>query len=219
MGAFKDLKGTRIGFLVVEERLKKVNQWGAVEWKCKCDCGNYNILNSSAIKRKSVISCSVQCEFRINISREKSFNSKIVKDQNGCWIWIGHRDKDGYGVMAWGGRGSQPIRAHRFSYERNKGKIPEGMYVCHSCDCPSCINPDHLWLGTAKENYNDSKNKKRNTTGERQSKAKLTAKKSQDIRDRYKKGGVSLRQIAEIYGVKHSTIYNIIIEKTWKNTS
>ena len=91
------------------------------------------------------------------------------------------------------------------------------MYVCHICDEPACCNPDHLWLGTAEQNYKDSQNKNRNAKGEKISSAKLTVKKAQEIREIYKKGGISLREIGEIHGVKHSTVYNIIICKTWKN--
>lgn len=75
-----------------------------------------------------------------------------------CWNWFGLKDKDGYGVLCHDGLHS---RAHRLSWEINNGVIPKGMMICHSCDNTSCINPDHLFLGTPLDNMNDKKNKGR----------------------------------------------------------
>ena len=88
------------------------------------------------------------------------FESKIIKS-NSCWIWSASKDKKGYGNF----RNIKMERAHRFSYETYKGPIPEDMYVCHSCDVPSCVNPDHLWLGTAKDNSQDRDKKGRHNCG------------------------------------------------------
>jgi len=78
--------------------------------------------------------------------------SKVEVDDNGCWLWTGSKNKKGYGQVFYN---SKLIKAHRFSYEVFKEPIPKGMHVCHSCDIPSCINPDHLWVGTAKDNMID----------------------------------------------------------------
>jgi len=90
-----------------------------------------------------------------DISRFEKF---IYKDKSGCWIWTGGRDSKNYGNFWFCGK---TVAAHRVSYELYKGKIPDGMCACHSCDTPDCVNPDHLWLGTLKENTRDCMKKGR----------------------------------------------------------
>ncbi len=82
----------------------------------------------------------------------------FVINENGCHDWIKGRSKKGYGVIGVGSRldkSKASIYAHRASYEMHKGKIPEGYWVLHHCDRPQCINPDHLFLGNAKDNTKD----------------------------------------------------------------
>lgn len=81
--------------------------------------------------------------------------------ESGCWIWMG-REWRGYGLLS---VKSKNTRAHRISYEVHIGPIPDGMIVCHSCDVRSCINPDHLWIGTVKDNNNDALQKGRQRNG------------------------------------------------------
>lgn len=83
---------------------------------------------------------------------------KNVDKSSGCWVWIGHRAKSGYGRIQNKGK---KVRSHRLSYETYVGKIPDGMNVLHRCDNPPCINPDHLFLGTHKDNMKDAQNKGR----------------------------------------------------------
>lgn len=93
------------------------------------------------------------------ITPEERFLYKTLPEPNtGCWLWLGALTGRGYGQIKVKG---VAVLAHRFSYEMHKGKIPDGVYVCHTCDTPSCVNPSHLWLGTAKDNMVDKAVKRR----------------------------------------------------------
>jgi hypothetical protein len=89
------------------------------------------------------------------------FMSKVVKTKT-CWFWGGTRNVDGYGRVRINGKSDG---AHRVSYEYHIGPIPKGLYVCHKCDCPPCVNPDHLFLGTARDNARDKIAKGRHFSG------------------------------------------------------
>lgn len=76
----------------------------------------------------------------------------IARRPDGCWLWQRAKQKRGYGVLEVNGKAMQ---AHRFSYRELVGAIPAGMFVLHRCDVALCVNPEHLYLGTDKENLDD----------------------------------------------------------------
>jgi hypothetical protein len=82
----------------------------------------------------------------------------IPVTESGCWLWLGSTNNKGYGYS--GIRGL-PALAHRATFQVFVGAIPPGMNVCHKCDTPTCVNPDHLFLGTQRDNVHDCRNKKR----------------------------------------------------------
>lgn len=89
---------------------------------------------------------------------------QYVAKGDGCWLWTAGFGRRGYGKFWVNGH---TVGAHRFSYEIAVGPIPDGLFVCHSCDNPPCVNPAHLWLGDALANQRDCKAKGRTATGER----------------------------------------------------
>jgi len=143
----------------------------------------------------------------------ESFNSRSFPEPNtGCWLWSGCVDRRGYGITSF--TEAHMTRAHRISYYLNKGDFDRSLLVCHSCDNPSCVNPDHLFLGTPKDNMSDMVLKKRNTKGENQHKSKL--KKDDILRIReLRNGGAKYIEIANFYNVSIHSIYCIVKGKTW----
>lgn len=89
---------------------------------------------------------------KYKLSITERFSSKYIKTPNGCWEWDGALRADGYGILKVNGK---CLGAHRFSYELYKGEIPFGLNVLHDCDNAKCVNPDHLYAGTAKQNNED----------------------------------------------------------------
>ena len=89
---------------------------------------------------------------------DRLLNKIKINQYTNCWEWIGSTNNIGYGFIR-DGKGMRT--AHRVSYEEHIGAIPKNMCVCHTCDNPKCINPDHLWLGTRKQNTQDMIDKKR----------------------------------------------------------
>lgn len=97
-------------------------------------------------------------------STKERFLNKVIKLENNCWDWDStYRGANGYPMFYWGivnGK-EKNMKASRASFILNKGEIPAGMHVCHSCDNRSCVNPDHLWLGTHQDNMDDRHKKGR----------------------------------------------------------
>lgn len=147
----------------------------------------------------------------------KRFEERVMPvPYSGCWIWMLSLRHFGYGQF--GVASDKSVLAHRFSYEVYKGEIPKGMLVCHACDTPSCVNPDHLFLGTHKDNTQDMLRKGRFNppTGERQHVSKLKWEDVPSIKEMYA-NGISQSKIAKQYGLHQSTVSVLLNNKTWKN--
>lgn len=147
------------------------------------------------------------------IKRLDHFSMPVT--ESGCWIWLGAANADGYGSID---IGDKSMRAHRASWEAHRGPVPEGMSVLHRCDVPSCINPDHLFLGTQLENIADRTRKGRGKhqvySGEAHPCCKLTAATVDYIRN----SPLKQRELARIFGTSQSHVSNIQRGKRWGMT-
>src|SRR3990167_4107802 len=142
----------------------------------------------------------------------KRFWPKVRKSAE-CWIWTGWKYKDNYGRMRCGRNIVKS--AHRISWLLNNGAIPKGLHVLHRCDNPPCVNPKHLFLGTALDNARDCVLKNRHAKGSTSGRRKLEESDIYDIRRRYVywSGGMLARE----YNVSPSLIRRIARREIWKH--
>lgn len=141
----------------------------------------------------------------------KRFWAKVDKTNN-CWNWMGALRRGGYGIIGIDGK---TIAAHRLSWELHFGRIKGGLFVLHHCDNRRCVNPQHLFLGTQKDNLQDAARKGRvwRARGKNNGGTVWTNKQLLEIYRRYIVGGISQAQLAREYGVKPSAIYRVIRKK------
>lgn len=155
--------------------------------------------------------------YRPKIPAVERFISKFIVDKkSGCWVWSGPVSKDGYGIF----RESSDIKsmaAHRASYRIFRGKIKEGMFICHKCDNPPCVNPDHLYVGTPQDNSNDMVKRNRSLAGEKNYKSKLNDWQVIKIRELWDSGELSQRDLAIVFGVTKTSIVQIVKRNSWKH--
>jgi len=133
----------------------------------------------------------------------KRFWNKVNKSGS-CWLWTGACPQR-YGVF---GFMKKNILAHRMSWILTYGEVPDGMKVLHKCDNTKCVNPEHLWLGTQKDNIQDMINKKRGLVGEKNGSSKLSDKETEEIKIKYK-AGTKAKILAGEYGVCRQNIERI----------
>lgn len=149
-----------------------------------------------------------------NANSQQTLWDRSIKTNSGCWEYA-PTNPDGYGRF-WYKNKVHP--AHRLAYEFHTGnKIPKNMKVCHSCDNRCCINPEHLFLGTQKDNMDDMTKKGRDKrVGSKNGFSKLTEKDIPIIR-KLRKSGLTLKSIAKEFKVGSDTIGLVISNKTWKH--
>jgi hypothetical protein len=156
------------------------------------------------------------CENRPRGSLKDRFFSKVEKTDS-CWLWVGNKRPNGYGVIQEAGRQSKTLAAHRVSYEMHKGPIPDGLVIMHSCDTPACVNPDHLSVGTYRENSADmiAKGRKRTVAplGTSNGKAKLNDELVRYIRQSEKNAASIAREL----NLSGNCIRGVKSGRTWSH--
>jgi hypothetical protein len=140
-----------------------------------------------------------------------------VQKTEGCWLWTGGRNSNGYGTF--GLNGTKSTAAHRFSWELVNGSIPHGMWVLHRCDVRHCVRPSHLFLGTRQDNTDDMLGKGRQTRGVDKALAKLTDEIVRTVRSRHAAGGVTLTALAAEYGVSLQVMWMAVTRRTWRHVA
>lgn len=133
------------------------------------------------------------------------FWARVDKTPDGCWLWMGARGPLGYGAF-WDGK--KVLRAHRYAWAVTNGEIPEGLFACHKCDNPPCVNPDHLFLGTRTENQRDMAVKERTNT------TKLTESEVRAMRRAYRLG-ISQDVLAHVFGVDQTNVSQVVRRQSW----
>jgi hypothetical protein len=149
----------------------------------------------------------------------RRLNAKVCKTGD-CWVWTGSLSNKGYGQMHVSGKN---LLAHRVSFELFHGPIPPGMWVLHRCDNRRCVNPDHLFLGDCALNMQDCAAKgrlhfqKASGRGEEHTQAKLTVEQVADMRELYRSGRFTKKDLAVRFGISPSQAGNILLYRHWKH--
>ncbi len=183
----------------------------------QCDlCGaTYQAKVWYVAKNKNIF-CSRNCAQKSHAKRttaETFWKQVEKKGPDECWLFTGRKNEDGYGQIGYHG---QNTSAHRVSYIFEKGEIPKGFVVMHTCDNPPCVNPRHLKLGTQQQNIEDMVKKGRHRNGGRGAacpNSVLTLEQRKEIRKRFTgiKGQKSAMAIE--YGCCVQTICNVLLSK------
>jgi len=184
-------------------------------WNVKCECGNEKIVSTSHFNQKQFYPKSCGCSLYPKDYKQLFLNN--VNKTDSCWIWKGKIKSNGYGIFS---IKKKENYAHRLSYLIHKGEIPSGKFICHSCDNPPCVNPDHLWLGDALSNNQDRIKKGRIRIKDiRKKNGVLTENQILEIRKiyRFNERGFGSGILSKKYGVTTETILSIVKRKSWKH--
>lgn len=138
--------------------------------------------------------------------------SKISLSCTGCWLWIGTVNGK-YGTVS---SGSRNFYAHRAAFQVFGRGNPDGKVICHHCDTPLCVNPDHLFAGTYRDNQHDCMAKGRWTHGEKHGRAVLTERSVREIRT-FRSDGVPTTEIARRFSIHPATVRRIVSRKLWRH--
>lgn len=175
--------------------------------KCLCGCGR-------VVKKGNTYIHGHHNKYASITIKDRIWKKINVKGENECWEWKGCKFPNGYGNIRYK---KKCALTHRVIYELTYGNIPENLLVCHRCDNPSCCNPNHLFLGTCKDNLDDMRRKKRwkcsSRRNELNSHCKLTNIQVLEIKRLYETKLYSYKKLSKIYNVTYGHIGKIINNK------
>jgi len=203
---------------VVQKRPPQGDSKGAY-WVCKCVCGKVKEVRAVYLRSGKSLGCG--CRSRYDVTKQSErFNKKYTKVvTTGCWEWNGPFTRGNYGTFT---VNKKQYRAHRYAYSTLVGEIPENMLVCHKCDNPKCVNPEHLFLGSHLDNNHDMHSKGRapktnpKIAGVNNKVAKLTDNDVRTIRD-LAACGVSKAEIGRKYSIRDSHVCKIVLRQLWRH--
>ena len=139
------------------------------------------------------------------------FQQKVNKTP-GCWLWVGAQNNLGYGQLR---VQHKALYAHRMAYEIYKARLQPGEVVRHSCDNPSCVNPEHLLAGTKADNSQDALNRERFGAQRTPGNAKLTWESVREIRKLLATTSHTKQAIAKMFNIGAKTVYHIQVNNQW----
>jgi len=153
---------------------------------------------------------------KIKPSRFQKFLRNFKVMESGCWEWVKSKSPGGYGSFSVFRR---QVSASRASWIINNGEIGPGLCICHKCDNPPCVNPNHLFVGTVIDNVNDRHFKKRDAKqcGESHPGVKLKSKEVFEIRMKFKTGRFTKTDLGKEFGVHRAMIRRIVTGIGWKS--
>lgn len=147
----------------------------------------------------------------------QQFENLFTKTDS-CWIWHGQRHQLGYGIVRH--QSGRREAAHRIAFRFYRGEIPRGLLVCHKCDTPSCVNPEHLFLGSQKDNLLDMIKKGRkkiwHPVGEKNPKSIFSEQQIRIMRSLYD-SGQKVANIRRRFGGAYQSVWLAVKRKTWKH--
>lgn len=161
--------------------------------------------------------CSIACRAAYDSTQklaarppiEDLFKSSFVVAESGCWDWTGAISSQGYGTVRWRGT---TYRAHMLSLELAGRKRPSGLNACHHCDNRRCVNPSHLYWGTAAENVGDASRRGRLRTGADNHNSRLSEEAVSEIRA----SALTDTELGKRFGVSRTSIRHVRIGKNWR---
>lgn len=196
-----------------------INESSIAPKYCECGCGRLTSIATKSDASRGVVRGErlrfVPCHHPQRTLEEAFLEWATPGEPGTCWDWRGSRNDSGYGTMSYK---AKEVYVHRFSYEYHNGPIPDGLIVRHKCDNPSCWNPDHLLVGTHKDNAADKMERGRHPRiairGSACPHSKLTEEDIPVIRQ-LRRDGMSFGAIGTRYGISPNAVWAIMTGKTW----